>query len=357
MFEIKPKRSKGRIIVAVLITFIVLFEVASFIGDRMILQQTYQRSTLMLPFMPSFDDYANRYTREPVEFEMDGQTLRGYVYGPQNTRGLIIFRHGFSSQHKDYLPMITAMVDKGWKIFAYDAIGCGESDGDNIIGFAQSPLDVAAAVQFAQESGMADGMKIGLWGHSWGGYGVAGALDLVDVDACVTMSGFDTPMKILGYGAEAAVGPLAFTQTPTLWLNNMLAFGGDANRSASKAILESGTPTFILHGLNDETVPYDNVSIMANTLSDSSSPFGVSTRTFAEPGRSGHNDYFYSRESQAYLDECATELQRLLDENDGVPTAPEVTAYVETIDKLRANTADPELIGEIDRFFANYLTK
>ena len=247
------------------------------------------------------------------------------------------------------------MVDKGWKVYAYDAIGCGESDGDNVLGFAQSPLDVAAAVEYARDSGMADGMKVAVWGHSWGGYGVAAALDLVDVDACVTMSGFDDPMTILNVGAQQSLGPFAFTQTPTLWLNNYLAFGKDADREASRAILESGTPTLIIHGLDDRTVPYEGASIMANTLEGQSSPQNVSTKTFAEPGRSGHNDYFYSVESQRYLRECREQLQTLLDENGDDANAPAVVSFMQGVDKLKANTADPELIGEIDAFLGLHL--
>ena len=215
---------------------LLLLGVISFFADRAILGQTYARVPVTNPnLLTTYDDYAGSYEREAVEFELDGKTLRGYVYGPSNTRGLIIFRHGIMSQHQDYLPMIIAMVDKGWKVFAYDAIGCGESDGDDVIGLSQSPIDVAAAVDFARKNGMADGMQIALWGHSWGGYGVAAALGECadDVSACVTMSGFDTPMKELEVGARSTLGPFAFTQTPTLWLNTFLVFGSGGNRSAS----------------------------------------------------------------------------------------------------------------------------
>ena len=212
--EPKSKRSKRRKRIGIVVgVIIVVFFVASFFFDRALLGQTYARYDIREPnLLMTFDDYEGVYERAPVSFQMGDSTLRGYIYGSDNTRGLIIFRHGIFSQQQDYLPLITALVDRGWRVFAYDAIGCGESDGDSTIGMSQSMRDVAAAVAFVQESGMADGMKVGLWGHSWGGYGVAAALGRTEgVDACVTMSGFDSPMKILVAAAKQMVGPLAVT--------------------------------------------------------------------------------------------------------------------------------------------------
>ena len=348
-----PTPIRFRVLLVVLIVLLA-FGVVSFFADRAILGQMYARVPATEPnLLPTYDDYADDYPREAVEFELNGKTLRGYVYGPENTRGLIIFRHGIFSQHQDYLALITAMVDKGWKVFAYDAIGCGESDGNDVVGLSQSPIDVAAAVEFAKGSGMADGLKIGLWGHSWGGYGVAAALSTCgdDVSACVTMSGFDTPMKVLESGARGMLGPFAFTQVPTLWLNTVMTFGGDANRSASRAILDSGVRTLIMHGYLDTVVPYEGVSIMDNALSDWSFPTNIAATTFAEPGRAEHNTYFYSVESQRYLNECNEKLQQLLDENGDDPNASEVKAFLATVDKRKANTADPGFIEEIDDHF------
>ena len=353
----KPAPFYVRIYLFAIIVLLVLLVLGaiSFFVDRAILGQTYARVPAATPnLLVTYDDYANDYDREAVEFELDGKTLRGYVYGPDNTHGLIIFRHGITSQHQDYLPFIIAMVDKGWKVFGYDAIGCGESDGDDVIGLSQSPIEVVAAIDFARGSGMADGMNIALWGHSWGGYGVAAALGerANDVSACITMSGYDTPLKELKVGSSSFLGPFAFTQTPALWLNTFLVFGPGGNRSASDAIIESGVPTLVMHGVNDPVIPYEDVSILSNTVRDGSLPDNVSAITFDVPGRSEHNSYFYSVESQKYLNECFEQLQNLLDENGDDPNAPEVVAFMKGVDKHKANTADPVLIEEDDSFLA-----
>ena len=347
--------SKKRIALIIIVAAVVAC-IAAFALDRYTLSATYARyPDQEVSLLPTYELFEKDYPRTDVEFQLDGYTLRGHVYGQDNTRGLIIFRHGIFSKHSDYLALITAMVDKGWRIFAYDAIGCGESDGDSVLGMSQSPLDVAAAVQFARESGLADGTPLALWGHSWGGYGVAAALAACpDVDACVTMSGFDTPMKVLDYSATSTFGAIGKIQYPFLWLNSYLDFGENTDVSASEAIATAGVPTLIIHGLGDTTVPYENVSI-ADAIAKRPQEPGeaeIDISTIDTPGRNGHNNYFYSPESQAYLDECSSALQEMLDENGDDVTAPEVQNYLAEVDLVRANTADPALIDEIDDFLA-----
>jgi len=351
-------KSTKRIALIIVVAAIGL-SIAAFALDRAALSATYERKpNPEVSLLPTYELYQNKYPRTDVAFELDGYTLRGHVYGAKNDRGLIIFRHGMFSKHQDYLPLITALVDKGWRVFAYDAIGCGESDGESTLGMSQSPHDVAAAIDFARENGLADGMPLLLVGHSWGGYGVAAALEeRLDVDACVTMSGFDTPMKILDYSVTNAYGPIGKLQWPFLWLNTLIDFGQNADISASNAIVSSSVPTLVIHGSDDTTAPFQGVSIL-DALQNRQGEFsdtGISFIVKEEPGRSGHNDYFYSPKSQAYLNECADALQALLDENGDDVTAPEVQDYLKTVDLLAANTADPALVDEIDAFLSAHL--
>lgn len=352
-------KAKTRMIIAIVVAIIAAVG-AAFVFDRYALSSTYARTPeKQVNILPTYEMYGGTYPRTDVEFQLNGNTLRGHVYGASNDRGLIIFRHGMFSKHQDYLPFITAMVDKGWRVFAYDAIGCGESDGDSMLGMSQSLIDVAAAVDYARASGLAEGMPVALWGHSWGGYGVAAALEKCpDVDACVTMSGFDTPMKILDYSTTKAYGVIGKLQYPLLWLNTAIDFGSEANRSASDAVLNSGVPTLVVQGKGDTTVPYRGVSILEALEGRQDAARGeLVLKVLDEEGRNGHNDYFYSRECQAYLNECAAKLTALLEENDDDPNAAEVQEYLKGVDLKKANVADPALVDEVDAFLAAHMKK
>ena len=45
-------------------------------------------------------------------------------------------------------------------------------------------------------------------------------------------------------------------------------------------------------------------------------------------------------------------MQALLDENGDDPNSPEVVAFTKSVDKLKANTADPGLIDELNSFLS-----
>ena len=327
----------------------VLFFVASFIIDKQNLDKTFARVEPMSPRLMPTEEFAAAYDSEPVEFEFQDATLRGYVYKADNPRGFIVFRHGITSEHMDYLALICAMVDRGWTVFAYDAIGCGISDGDYVKGMAQSALDVAAAVEFVRETGMSDGLPLVLWGHSWGGYGVTAAMDIVpDVDACVTMSGYNSPVDVLMEFTERMMGPAAVTQYPTMWLNNKLAFGADADRTALDGINKTSAPVLIIHGNADAVVEYDGSAIIAQRERISNE--NVQYLVMDKPGCNGHNSYFYTARANQYLNQKAEELADLSKQYpDGIPEDV-IATFMEGYDYKRANEASPELIDAIDAF-------
>ena len=335
-----------------LVAFVAVFFAASFAVDRVMLDNTFKRvEPASLRLYATYDAYAQGHPRSPVEFEFQEHTLRGYVYEARDPKAFIVFRHGIFSQHADYLALICAMVDRGYTVFAYDAIGCGDSDGDDVRGMAQSPLDVAAAVQFVRETELAGNLPLVLWGHSWGGYGVAAALDLVpDVDACITMSGYDKPADVLLETAIEAMGPVAATQGPTLWLVNKLDFGSDADRTALDGINKTKAPVLVIHGAEDATVHFDGSAIIAQRERITNP--GVQYLVFDEPGRDGHNTYFSTAEAGAYLAEKHAELEGLQEEYpDGLP-ADVQAAFLDDYDVVRANEPNPQLIDGIDGFLS-----
>jgi len=341
------------VVVAVLV---VAFFAASFFIDKSELDKTFTRtSTESFRLIPT-EEFAAGYNTEPVEFQFQGNTLRGYVYKANQPKGFIVFRHGIGSDHAAYLALICAMVDRGWTVFAYDAIGCGISDGDNMKGMAQSPLDVVAAVEHARESGMVGDLPLVLWGHSWGGYGVAAAMDIIpDVDACVTMSGYNSPVGVLMEFTERMMGPAAVTQYPTMWLNNKIVFGADADRTALDGINKTSAPVLIIHGDNDQVVEYTGSSIIAQRdhITNKKTQYLV----MHEPGRNGHNSYFYTPEANKYLNEKSAELEELNEQYPGGLPDDVIATFSESFDAKRANEADSGLMDAIVEFLDEGLSK
>ena len=336
-------------IAVVLAVLVVVFFATSFAIDKHELDGTFARVAPDSPRLMPTEEFAASYDSTPVEFQFQGTTLRGYVYKAENPKGFIVFRHGITSEHADYLALICAMVDRGWTVFAYDAIGCGISDGDNVKGMAQSPLDVAAAVDYVREQGLAGDLPLVLWGHSWGGYGVAAAMDIVDdVDACVSMSGYNSPVGVLMEFTERMMGPAAVTQYPTMWLNNKLVFGADADRTALDGINKTSAPVLVIHGVGDKVVEYGGSAIIAQRGLITNP--NVEYLTLDEPGRDGHNSYFYTVRANEYLAEKNAEASQLEEQYpDGLPDEM-IAEFMAGFDAKRANEADPDLMNAIDGF-------
>ena len=186
---------------------------------------------------------------------------------------------------------------------------------------------------------------------SGGASGVAAALAYDDgVVGCVTMSGFDTPEAIIVESTAESMGVLVETQRPFLRLIEWQDFGADAGRSASRAIDESGIPVLVIYGAGDPTVHIDGAGIMAQR--DSITNGKVRYIVKDEPGRDGHNTYFYLPESWDYYRECSGQLQDLQEQYDGAVPDDVLAEFLAGVDKKRANEADPQLIDEIDAFFA-----
>ena len=110
-------------IALIIIVAAIGLSLAAFALDRAALSATYERKpNPEVSLLPTYELYQSKYPRTDVAFELDGYTLRGHVYGAKNDRGLIVFRHGMFSKHQDYLPIITALIDKGWRVMPSDAV-------------------------------------------------------------------------------------------------------------------------------------------------------------------------------------------------------------------------------------------
>ena len=346
---------RAKLVIGILLGILVAFCVISFFADRAILAQSFSRvDPINMRLSLTDADIAADYPYTDVEFYSGDTLLRGHVYEPQvddDARGLLVFVHGIYAQHENYLALITAFVDRGWRVFAYDATGCGASEGDSVRGMPQSALDLHAALSYIESNGIAQGETVVVVGHSWGAFATGAALNFDhDVEAAVCMSGFSDSLAILDETAQRMFGPIGRTQYPFIYLNNLIDFNENASLSAVEGINHANIPVMVIHGTDDTVISYDGASISAHA-DKIANPF-VSYIVEDVEGRNGHNSYFYSVESQDYLDECAAAFLEFAEDYGGVDkVAPEaVSSFRDSIDLKRANTADPALMDLMDAF-------
>ncbi len=245
------------------------------------------------------EKYKADYPRRQVSFPSGSETLAGYIYGEENDKALAVFSHGIFSGPDEYLPIITYMVDHGYRVFAYDYTAYNNSTGDSAHGLPQSALDLHAALNYIEKDEELSRLKKVTFGHSWGGFASVAVLNFDhDVAAACAMSGFNDSHTM---AMEAAVGLLGGfvgnCLSPFIRAMDRRLFGEYATLNAVDGINRAGIPVLITHADKDETITYNNGSIICHR-DEITDPY-VEYVTITESPRNNHNDFFLTCESAA----------------------------------------------------------
>lgn len=123
---------------------IVLFVVISFVACKVLYSQMFGRVEerdydCSVAF--SLDDLGDMPKRA-IEFESEGNTLRGYVFGEKSEKGLVVIAHGIGGVMNDYFPEMIYLVENGYQVMMYNCTGTATSDGDGTKSLSQSALDL-----------------------------------------------------------------------------------------------------------------------------------------------------------------------------------------------------------------------
>ena len=274
----------------------------------------------------SVEEYAG-LRMERSDFPSAGATLAGYCYAKDTERfkGVLIIAHGLGNGQNAYMPLVNEFASNGYAVFAYDARGSDNSEGDAVRGLPQGVIDLDNAICHAKSLEEYRDLPIVLLGHSWGGYAVGSVLALhPDVKAAVIVAGFNESEDMLLHRSEQVVGAIARVTMPYLKLYEWIKFGRRyADLSAVQGMGQTEAGILILHSSDDATVPvgYGYDTFYAQ--------FGGDDRfRFILYEDRGHNDLLYAKEALAYRAEHA--------------------------DKERCYTPNPELVEQALALFDAY---
>jgi uncharacterized protein len=110
--------------------------------------------------------------QEKVFFSNNGRKLVGVLHLPSVERAPgIIFCHGFTMDKDNKEGICEMLCRSGFAVLRFDASGCGESEG-NFYDFTITRYvsDAMAALDFLSRRKEVDKNKIGMTGHSLGGF-------------------------------------------------------------------------------------------------------------------------------------------------------------------------------------------
>lgn len=215
------------------------------------------------------------YNRYLASYRSDGLQIFALLTvptAPQPSTGwpVIVFNHGYIppalySPTERYEAYVDALARNGYIVFRPDYRGHGDSDGDahGAYGSPAYTIDVLNAVASIKRYPAADAQRIGMWGHSMGGYIALRSMVITgDVRAGVIWAGV-----VASYADMFAL--LDITNVPISerareWRTQLIAeFGTPAENpafwdsiSAHSYLTELSGPIQLHHGTGDTAVPF-----------------------------------------------------------------------------------------------------
>ncbi len=358
----KKGKSKKKILAIVLCIVVVLLVVGDWALTVIIYNANFnQRFESYEPLTYYVEDFDGLH-RTRYEFASDkGQTLVGYMYSAgENQRGIIVLAHGFGGGgHRYYMDCANYFAQRGYYVFAYDATGNDESEGEGVGGLPQGVVDLDHAITFLEESGNFPDLPIALFGHSWGGYSVCSVLTYhPEVKAVIACSGFNFSSDLLESEGKNQVGNAIYLMLPFAKLHEWIQYGDYASNTSMDGFSNSDAAVMIVHGSDDDVVPtqYGYDKYYEKYRDDPRFQFV----------RLDNEDHYYFN-SEAYSEEFDKEFDKWLetldydyeaDENEERFMKEKADYIHEHLDRARwSNTLDTELFQDFVDFYDETILK
>ena len=239
----------------------------------------------------------------------------------------------------------------GYIVFAYDATGNDESEGDNVRGIPQGLIDLDYAIQFVKENEEFKDLPIMLFGHSWGAYSVGSVLNVhPDIRAVVMIAGFNKSADIIEEEGQRIMGSGMSLLMPYISIVERVKFGTYASYNCIDGFEASNAGVMIIHSVNDDMVSFENQFERFSDTYQNNSRF-----TFIKYENSGHDYVYYSDASKEYRNEINNQFTEYVNSLDTELTAEIKTEYMnEHLEKNMLFDLDIELMDKIVSFYDKY---
>ncbi len=250
---------------------------------------------------------SSNYSRYIASYESEGLTIYALLTIPNGERPptgwpVIIFNHGYipPDQYRTterYVAYVDWLARSGYIVFRSDYRGHGDSEGEARGGYGSPDytVDILNAVATMRQFPEADPNRIGMWGHSMGGYITLRSM-VIDsgIKAGVIWAGVVGPYPNLFIRPTATPTPEGATPEPTTtatprfgrrWRTELVELYGSPeenpefwNSISSNAYLSDVSgPIQLHHGTADHSVPLAASETLYQQMLDAGQPVELYT--------------------------------------------------------------------------------
>lgn len=266
---------------------------------------------------PNYDRYIASYQSEGLKI----YALMTVPWGEKPATGwpAIAFNHGYipPDQYRTterYVAYVDGFARSGYVVFRSDYRGHADSEGRarGAYGSPDYTIDVLNAVAALQRHPDVDPERIGMWGHSMGGYITLRSMVVSDdIRAGVIWAGvvasYPDLLERWRRRSSSGVRP---TPRPTSWRNVLTELFGSPEEnpafwdtlSANSYLEELSGPIQLHHGTGDDSVPYE----FSETLYDQIGAVGGLVEYYEYPNDDHNLSNFFTQamlRSIAFFDE------------------------------------------------------
>jgi len=245
----------------------------------------------------------SNYKRYLASYQSEGLKIYGLLTipdeeTPEGGFPAIIFNHGYipPGQYKTterYVAYIDGFADSGYVVFKPDYRGHGESEGEpeGAYGSNAYTIDVLNAVSSIKKYPGVNAEKIGMWGHSMGGFiTLRNMVISKDIKVGVIWAGVvgSYPEMISNWRRTNATPPPETTTARRRWRDELqVAYGSPEENpafwnsiSATNYLADISGPLSIHHGTLDSSVPL----LFSTTLKELMDKAGKESEIFIYEG-------------------------------------------------------------------------
>ena len=299
------------------------------------------------------DDFSSLSNRKEFTIKHNKLNLQAYFYEQVNPKGLVIATHGVSSfADSDQSQIHNYFVNKGWDVLTFDMVGCGRSEGKNMVGLYESKYIVDSVLNYVSNDELLKEMPICLIGHSWGAYGVASSSKNHEkVCAIAALSGYNTPNEMMYEYVKNHQSTAFVLGKPGLDFSLGVMKGQKAFNKASSEVKKHKDINYMIVQGSDDDIVYYGASLYKSLKTKT--PENV-TLEYVEKGN--HVGIWRSIEAVSYYRELRNQYDQL-DKQYNV-NIPEETLneFLLTVDKEKSSELNLTLMDKINDMFLNSVT-